>query len=143
MEDLILSMIVQADRGYTSPCWLWTGRKSKGGYGGICIRGKEWRAHRLSYTVFVGEIPQGLVLDHLCRVHECVNPAHLEAVTNEENIARGNWNDRYGDWAIAKQQAARETRELDKARKAKVDAEAAKRKIRIMQHLEEMASRMK
>lgn len=72
-------------------CWLWTAR-TVDGYGtfwmGYAIGHKK--AHRLAYELLVGEIPVGLELDHLCRVRNCVNPAHLEPVTHRENARRGN-----------------------------------------------------
>jgi hypothetical protein len=70
-------------------CWLWAGYVNERGYARLTYRGKIYRAHRFSYEAFVGEIPEGLVLDHLCRERSCVNPEHLEAVTNKENILRG------------------------------------------------------
>ena len=67
-------------------CWLWTGRVNKStGYG----EQANDLAHRLFYESLVGEIPAGLELDHLCRVHRCVNPSHLEAVTHRVNVLRG------------------------------------------------------
>lgn len=76
---------------HLGPCWLWTGATfPRGGYGQFRGRaGKTVRAHRFSYEFVIGPIPTGLQLDHLCRVHHCVNPAHLEPVTNRENILRG------------------------------------------------------
>jgi hypothetical protein len=50
---------------------------------------KKYMAHRFSYLKLVGPIPEGLQIDHLCRVRHCVNPDHLEPVTNKENIRRG------------------------------------------------------
>ena len=73
----------------TDDCWLWSGAKNKDGYGSIRIEGKTVSAHRVSYELRFGSIPQGLVIDHVCRVHHCVNPDHLEPVTNEENLRRG------------------------------------------------------
>lgn len=72
-------------------CWLWDGAKSTAGYGHVNLgRGLGWRhAHRLTYEHFIGPIPEGLELDHLCRVRNCVNPWHLEAVTHRENVRRG------------------------------------------------------
>lgn len=67
-------------------CWLWTAKVSKGGYG--VVSGKSLLAHRVSYETYKGLIPDGLVVDHLCRVTHCVNPDHLEAVTQKENLRR-------------------------------------------------------
>lgn len=71
-------------------CWMWQGCTDGGGrYGSFITDGKVWRAHRLSYTWAKGDIPGGLVLDHLCRTTLCVNPDHLEVVHQTENIMRG------------------------------------------------------
>lgn len=72
----------------TATCWLWVGGKSTAGYAAFSADGINY-GHRWAYVHFIGPIPEGMVLDHLCRVRHCVNPAHLEVVTNEENIARG------------------------------------------------------
>lgn len=69
-------------------CWLWTGSVTAG-YGQMGIAGKLVSVHRHSYELLIGPIPEGLQLDHLCRVRHCVNPAHLEPVTNRENTLRG------------------------------------------------------
>ncbi len=69
-------------------CWDWQGSKING-YGDINFEGKRWKAHRLVWILLVGEIPIGLVLDHVCRNKGCVNPDHLEPVTDRENIRRG------------------------------------------------------
>lgn len=70
-------------------CWIWQGSKDKDGYGKLQVEKKTWRAHRLSYILFNGDIPFGKVIDHLCSNMDCVNPEHLEAVTQGENIKRG------------------------------------------------------
>ncbi len=72
-----------------SDCWLWTGYK-RGGYGRLKLEGVLKEAHRVSYEYYVGKIPEGLVIDHLCRNRSCINPAHLEPVSIAENIQRGD-----------------------------------------------------
>ena len=72
-----------------SGCLVFNGAKSTCGYGEIRIaEGKLGRAHRIVYEALVGAIPDGLVLDHLCRNQMCVNVEHLEAVTPRENTMR-------------------------------------------------------
>ena len=81
-------------------CWLWTGAtkgRSQDAQYGCLFSGKRTRAgnplpvpaHRVSYELHVGPVPDGLHLDHLCRVSRCVNPDHLEPVTLRENLLRG------------------------------------------------------
>jgi len=72
-----------------SGCWLWTATRDARGYGKVSREGRMALAHRVSYELHVGPIPDGLTLDHLCRVRHCVNPAHLEPVAHAENVRRG------------------------------------------------------
>jgi len=73
----------------TETCWNWIGAHTSKGYGSFWDGDKLVRAPRWSYEHFVGPIPKGLQIDHLCRNPGCVNPAHLEPVTQRENILRG------------------------------------------------------
>jgi hypothetical protein len=71
-----------------SGCWLWQGALGAGGYGVARWHGKRNGAPRVASELFVGRIPEGLEIDHLCRVRHCVNPAHMEPVTHAENMRR-------------------------------------------------------
>lgn len=85
-SDRFFSFVVKQENG----CWLWTGCKTRGGYGSFRNeKGKTENAHRWAYRVFIGSVPEGLELDHLCRNRSCVNPHHLEPVTRYENTIRG------------------------------------------------------
>ncbi len=74
-------------------CWIWTGATGRHGYGGVKVGGRNMVAHRAVYLLIRGEIPAGLVLDHLCNVKRCVNPDHLEPVTQAVNMQR-SWDHR-------------------------------------------------
>lgn len=84
---------VSVDTDDADACWIWNGARTKGGYG-VFARGSgrgnttNTTAHRIAYELYVGAIPDGYEIDHLCRVKLCVNPAHLEAVTSRENNLR-------------------------------------------------------
>lgn len=88
--DLLMAKVKKGPG--SDDCWLWTGRCQRG-YGAYDVKvDGRWThiaAHRVSYQLNVGPIPDGLVLDHLCRVKNCVRPDHLEAVTQRENVLRG------------------------------------------------------
>lgn len=93
----------------TDGCWIWKGRLDRNGYGRL----SGYWAHRVSYQINVGDIPDGYQLDHLCRVRSCVNPSHMEVVTPSVNTTRAlsvrvncpsghpyipdnTWRDKYG-----------------------------------------------
>lgn len=80
----------KVDRGGPDECWGWLAHRNPKGYGRFSVtRTHHVQAHRFAYEQEVGPIPTGLTLDHLCRNRGCVNPAHLEPVTNRENVLRG------------------------------------------------------
>lgn len=86
VRDRLLDKVKQDASG----CWLFEGHRNHGGYGVMAdAQGRTRAAHRIAYEVFVGPIPAGLHIDHLCRVRNCVNPAHLEAVAQRTNTLRG------------------------------------------------------
>jgi len=89
VEDRFWSKVKKLDNS----CWQWTDSLDAYGYGAFRIngrKGKTVKAHRFSYELLIGEFPEGLDTDHLCRNRWCVNPYHLEPVTNKENHQRGN-----------------------------------------------------
>lgn len=69
-------------------CWNWQGAKNSRGYGCIGVEGKTQLTHRVSYTINVGPIGEGLQIDHLCRNRVCANPAHMEPVSHDEHAKR-------------------------------------------------------
>ena len=79
---------VPTSRPELGPCWPWRPLAGSGGYGQFTGEGKTKFAHRVAYEVSKGLIPDGLTIDHLCRVRACCNPDHLEAVTRAENLRR-------------------------------------------------------
>ena len=88
IHDRFLIYVAEDESG----CWIWHGQVS-GRYGRFAVTPPGYglrnvAAHRWSYTYYKGEIPESLVLDHLCGVKLCVNPDHLEPVTQAENVAR-------------------------------------------------------
>ena len=72
-----------------SMCWIWMGAKTGKGYSNFNFGGRFWGGHRLAYVELIGAVPEGLELDHLCRVRHCVRPSHLEPVSQTTNTLRG------------------------------------------------------
>jgi hypothetical protein len=72
----------------TSGCLNWTASTQSGGYGQTMVNRRNYYTHRLMYRWFVGPIPAGHQLDHLCRNRRCAAPAHLEPVSHRENALR-------------------------------------------------------
>lgn len=92
-ETIKTRFLAKVDKISLAPCWLWTAstRTSDGGqlYGKFWLNGKDESAHRVSYELFIGAIPNKMTLDHLCRRTLCVNPNHIQPTTQRENTLRG------------------------------------------------------
>jgi hypothetical protein len=85
IQERIRNTIAIDDSG----CWIWKASVGRSGYGRLRMGGKTREVHRLAYEAYRGPIPEGLEIDHLCRVRRCVNPDHLDLVTHAENVRRG------------------------------------------------------
>lgn len=90
-EANLRSKFTQGDEG---ACWVWAGYKPETHYANFIFkvdgRSKSKTAHRAVYELLIAPIPDGMVLDHLCKNIHCVNPAHLEPVTQKENLRRSD-----------------------------------------------------
>lgn len=83
--DRVLASIEKPEEG----CWLFLGSLDRDGYGTVGVPGLGTRrVHRIAHAVLIGPIPEGMEIDHLCRVRNCINPSHLEAVTRRVNSLR-------------------------------------------------------
>jgi hypothetical protein len=91
MTTLERRFVTRVKQG-TNGCWLWEGATRTNGYGTFALkrqgRWTQTTAHRIAFELYVGQIPDGYEVDHLCRVRGCVRPDHLEAVTVQENRRR-------------------------------------------------------
>jgi hypothetical protein len=72
----------------TDYCWIWNRHVKTNGYAQILFNGREIMAHRVMYMLLIGEIPQDMQIDHLCRNKRCMNPNHMDVVTQQENMRR-------------------------------------------------------
>lgn len=104
-------LLAYSDR--TGECWEWTASRNRKGYGFVTVDGKPRLAHRVAYELEHGRLPKGMLVDHTCHNPGCVNPDHLRAATNKQNLenrlgatvksasgVRGvHWNRRSQKWA--------------------------------------------
>jgi len=98
LRERFLRMV---DIGEDASCWLFLGSKTGRGYGRYRVNGVGHNAHKASYLLFIGKIPDGIVVRHKCDNPSCVNPSHLELGTHQDNMndrrdrQRGARGDRY------------------------------------------------
>lgn len=87
LETLFERLFSKVQLDWDTGCWNWTGAINKDGYGQIGLGDEIVGAHRASWRMFVGEVPEGMELDHICRNRVCVNYDHLRVVTHKEQCA--------------------------------------------------------
>ncbi len=112
-------------------CWRWTGSHGPKGYGFISTSGRTRAVHRVAYEIWNGPIPDGLEIDHECRVRDCINPEHLRAMTHRENVRRAVRSRRT--------HCRRGHRYTDKTAKIRVRNGTEYRDCRPCRHLQEVA----
>lgn len=88
---ILTRLLASSEQVTESGCWIWMRGLDKDGYGSMKVRQKCHKVHRLSYETFVGSIPNGAEIDHLCFVRCCINPHHLEPVDRTTHITRSRW----------------------------------------------------
>lgn len=95
-DTAVFRLLNRVDVDPKTGCWIWTGSTTPGGYGQIGMGSmtdgsrRLMAAHRVAYEIFIGQIPEDYQLDHLCRNRACIFPNHLQPVTQQENIRRGD-----------------------------------------------------
>jgi len=87
-QEIVDTFFKQVEK--TDCCWNWLGPKNPLGYGQTSIHSQGYKAHRVSYYLKYGYIDEYLTIDHLCKNPSCVNPDHLELVTQRENVLRSD-----------------------------------------------------
>ena len=102
MDEILVAFAARIVIHESSECWIWNQEPDRAGYGRFQSLGLRDYAHRVSHRLFIGPIPPGMHVDHLCRVRRCVNPDHLEAVTSRENNVVRADRSRVGDNMRAK-----------------------------------------
>lgn len=108
VREYVKLRVAQKDCGFETPCWLWQLYRNSKGYSRATfgdVRTPRF-VHRISYEAFVGPIPEGLQIDHRCRVKACVNPEHLRPVTPEENLSHRVWGNPNTQRALRAKQRA-------------------------------------
>lgn len=88
VHEFPLTRLINGCETDENGCLLWKGLTHHSGYGYMCVEKKPWRTHRLAYYLTYGDIPEGKIIGHKCDVRRCCNPEHLEAITNDENMAQ-------------------------------------------------------
>lgn len=97
-REITINRVIDNIEFADSGCWNWLRRDNGSGYGMITLHGRQRIVHRLFYQILNGQIPDYLVVDHLCRNRRCVNPDHLDPTTQKENVRRGETGQKTAAW---------------------------------------------